>query len=170
MFRKVFSIAVLCSLAVFAGCTESDPVGSASLERQIQSQEKEIDALEVELWAQENAPRSQTVVKGTINIKAGSYSSTSFSVTSDMKNVRLQGHFREVGGTALYVYLFDDLNFQNWSASADSTVLYQSGEAVIGNIDVPIPSPGTYHLVFSNRHSWFSQKNVAVAVDLCFQM
>ena len=184
MLHKVLSIAILCCLTVCAGCSESDPVGSdacqeqlaekdatiVSLERKVQSQEKEIDALERGLSAQENAPRSQSVVKGTINIRAGNYSSTSFSVTWDMKNVRLQGHFREVAGTALYVYLFNDLNFQNWSANADSTVLYQSGEAVIGNIDVPIGSAGTYHLVFSNRHSWFSQKNVEAAVDLWFQM
>ncbi|MFC1713636.1 hypothetical protein ACFL6S_08210 [Candidatus Poribacteria bacterium] len=142
----------------------------ASLERKVESQEKEIDALERDVSEQENAPQSQTVVKGRLNVKAGTYSSRLFTVKSGMKNVRLQGDFWEVGGRTLYVAVFDDLNFRNWVAGGDSKSLYSSGEVAVGEINLSIRAAGAYHLVFSNTHSWFTQKNVEATVDLWFQM
>lgn len=190
MVSKLIAIVALCCVVLCAGCSESDPVGSVacqeelaekdaiiaaqesqirSKENTIESQKNQIDALKLGLSVWENAPQSETIVKGTLRVSAGSYSSSAFTVTSGMRNARVQGHFQEIRGSGFFVYIFDDLNFRNWAARADSSKLYDSGGVVVGEIDQSIYSAGTYHLVFSNRHSWITQKIVDTAVDLWFE-
>jgi hypothetical protein len=178
MVRKILPLVIMCALLLAVGCSEEDPVDpSAEYERELAEKERElaeseetIQILEQGLWDNLHAPQSQPVAKGVLKIAAGSHSESAFTVTAAMSNARLTGSFREVGGTALYVYVFDNLNFVNWSAGGDSTVLYNSGKVVVGEIDVGIRSPGMYHLVFSNTHSWVTEKNVDAAVDLWFEM
>lgn len=177
MLIKLISIATLCCVALCAGCSESNPVAPcqefqsdlALTELVVQEQQKQIHSLQEQLSGYEDAPESQTIVKGTLRIPAGSYSDSVFIVTADMKKARLMGQFQEVRGSDLFVYIFDDLNFKNWAAHADSKALYNSGSVVVGEIDLSIYSPGTYHLVFSNRHSWITQKIVETTADLWFE-
>ena len=165
MVRKILPLVIMCALLLAVGCSEENPVDPCA------QQAGQIQSLERQLAHYQDAPQSYTVVKGRVTIAAGTYYDTVFVVTSDMGKPRLEGSFDEVAGTDLYVMVFDDIDFRNWSAaSLDVNPLYNSGSAVVGKIDVAIRSPGTYHLVFSNRHSWITQKNVDAAVDLWFEM
>ena len=109
------------------------------------------------------------LVKGTIHVSPLSYYRSMFVIKSDMRNVKLRGDFREAGNTDFYTYVFDDLNFQNWAASADSKAIYSSGKVVVGKISLNIAIPGTYYVVFSNKHSLFTSKNVEAAIYLEFE-
>ena len=170
MLSRLVSIAALCCLALCLGCSETDPVDACEgLRLVVQEQEKQIRSLHERLSEYENALESHTVVKGTFRIAALSYSDSIFVVTADMRGARLMGHFQEVGGTPLYATVFDDLNFTNWLAGGDSQALYNSGKLVVGDIDLFIDAPGTYHLVFVNTDSVITEKNVEAAVDLWFE-
>ncbi len=171
MFNKILCLVLMCGVVLAVGCGADDPVGpSAKYEERLAESEETIRSLEQDLWETTHAPKSQTVVKATFKIPAGRYSDSIFAVTSNMKNARLKGSFRETANSPLYVSVFDDLNFRNWKAGGDSKVFYNSGKVVVGEIDLSIQVAGTYHLVFSNTHSWFTQKNVEAAVDLWYEI
>lgn len=120
-------------------------------------------------WDREYAPESVKLVKGTISISPGRYSDYPFSITSGLRNVSVKGEFESVSGGDLYVCLFDDLNFKNWSGGGDSRALYNSGKVIVGEIDIPLSLPDDYHLVFSNTHSVITTKKVSADVDIWSQ-
>lgn len=167
MYRRINGTCWMASvlLVVLAcGCAEEEEGDELALLR------AEVSSLEQELWDYEHAPQSLPLVRGTISIAAGRYYHCPFHVASSTKNVRLKGSFEAVSGGEVVVCVFDDLNFRNWAASADSKALYNSGRLVVGKIDLAITGTGNYHLVFSNTFSWITRKTLKVSVDLHFEL
>ncbi len=113
-------------------------------------------------------PQSSNLVKGTITVKAGGWYHVSFSVTSAMIGPRVVGSFKASGGSGndIVALILDDMAYTNWSNGHTVNALYTSGQITVANINVPISTPGTYHLVFSNIFSIFISKDVATKVDL----
>ena len=148
-----------------------------TLQKEIQQKDSSISSLEQqifeyehEIFEYEHATQTSTVVKGSIVIFGGQYADYPFSVSQNMKNVRLKGDFNSVSGGNLYVVVFDDLSFRNWKAGGEAKAWYSSGKAVVGTIDLPLTVPDTYHLVFSNTHSWITKKTVSVSIGLEFEL
>lgn len=112
-------------------------------------------------------PRRLAVVKGIITVRAGECHHYTFSVTPFMDNADLTGSFRALSGGPLYVYLFDESNFQNWKGGGNFTILYNSGKVVVGDIDMPM-TEGEYYVVFSNKHSWITSKIVNADISLYY--
>ena len=88
--------------------------------------------------------------------------------TQTMLNVRIVGWFMASGGSRndIEVLILDDVDFINWDNLHEVDGLYKSGKITIARLDVPIRVSGNYHLVFNNRFSGFSHKNVKAAVYL----
>jgi len=114
-------------------------------------------------------PQSQNLVNGIITVSAGEYYDQPFSVTSSMQNARVTGSFRASGGSGndIVVLFMDDIMFANWLNYHKTPVCYNSGQVTAAKFDMMICSdPGEYHLVFDNRFSDFSSKDVTTRVDL----
>jgi len=113
--------------------------------------------------------RSYNLINGTITESPGRYYSVSFPVDMNaMHNVWVDGSFTAAGGLGddIEVYIMDDIAYTNWVNGHTVSVIYSSGKVTTANIGVAITMSGNYHLVFSNRFSIVSSKNVATKVDL----
>jgi hypothetical protein len=113
--------------------------------------------------------RSYNLINGTITVSPGTYYSVSFPVDMNaMRNVWVDGSFTAAGGSGndIEVHIMDDIAYTNWVNGHTVSVIYSSGKVTTANIDVPITMSGNYYLVFSNRFSMVSSKNVATKVDL----
>jgi hypothetical protein len=73
-------------------------------------------------------------------------------------------------GNDVEVLLADEDNFTNWRNRHPAQVLYQSGKVTVGEIDVPINTPGNYYLVFNNAFSAFAAKTVEANVELRYRL
>ncbi len=114
-------------------------------------------------------PRNSNLVNGIITVQPGGNYNVRFTVnTSTMQSVRVIGTFQASGGSGndIKALIMDDMAFTNWSNGHQVSVLYNSGQITVANINTPITSPGSYYLVFSNDFSTFSSKNVNAKVDL----
>ena len=57
----------------------------------------------------------------------------------------------------------------NWQNRHSAKTFYNSGKVTVGNISVDLPSgAATFYLVFDNRFSLLSQKNIQVNATLTY--
>jgi hypothetical protein len=72
-----------------------------------------------------------------------------------MQNASVTGYFYTTGGAPnlIEVYLMDNATYTKWlkNPGGQSTVLYDSEEMSSGELNKANLSPGTYHLIFSNK-------------------
>ncbi len=94
--------------------------------------------------------------------------STKFEVPPGAFNVRAEGNFSVEGGSGndIEVFIFDEDGFANWQNRHAATPYYSSGRATRGTINVTLPGPGTYVVVFSNKFSIMSSKEVEAHVTV----
>lgn len=114
-------------------------------------------------------PESRNLIDATLVISAGGYYDVEFSVDAmTMHNVRVVGSFTSSGssGSDVEVVIMGDTAYANWLDGHQVEVLYTLGKLTTANIDLPIATSGTYHLVFSNNHSEVSSKHVSTRVEL----
>lgn len=84
---------------------------------------------------------------------------------SGATDVSLQGDFTASGGLGndIEAYVFSEADFVNWQNRHDAKTFYNSGKVTVGKISVSLPADaGTYYLVFNNKFSLLSSKNVRV--------
>jgi len=100
-----------------------------------------------------------------ITVKAGGYYDQPFTVTN--QNATVSGSFSAAGGSGndIEVYIMTDMDLTNWANGHQSQSYYQSGRVTVGNISASLSS-GNYHLVFSNKWSIISSKNVNTTVTM----
>jgi predicted nucleic acid-binding Zn ribbon protein len=91
--------------------------------------------------------------------------------TTKMLNPVVSGSFQASGGVGndIRVVLVDEDSFVNWSNGHQAQALYDSERTTIGKLKVPITRSGTYYLVFSNRFSAFTPKQVFANMTLSYQ-
>jgi len=117
--------------------------------------------------------KTDTLTTGSMAIAAGQMRWIQFLVKPGvMIGTRVSGRFSASGGSGndIEVLLADEDNFTNWRNRHPAQVLYQSGKVTVGEIDVPISTPGNYYLVFNNAFSGFSAKTVEANVQLRYQL
>jgi len=112
--------------------------------------------------------QNYNLVNGVITVSAGSYYNISFTVTSAMTNPSLTGSFTASGGSGndIIALMLDDTSLTNWVNGHQVNTFYNSGQLTTSNINVSITTPGTYHLIFSNKFSIFTLKQVSTQVNL----
>lgn len=120
-------------------------------------------------------PRIETVVKALVpesfTMPAGKVLETRFTVDlATMKNPRVTGRFNASGGSGndVQVVLASEDDYTNWKNGHEAKVLYGSGKITVGQLDVAIPSSGTYYLAFSNTFSAMSAKTVLADIKLTY--
>jgi len=88
-------------------------------------------------------------------------------VTSSMENAVVSGSFTASGGSGndIIAYIFDSIDYTNWSNGHQSTNFYSSGQVTTQNISTSL-APGSYYLVFSNTFSALTPKVVNTTVNL----
>ena len=113
--------------------------------------------------------QSRVIVDDIITVNSDELLDLHFDVNvMNMHNVRAVGWFMASGGSRndIKVLILDDIDFINWENLHEVEGVYKSGKLTIGKIDVPITASGKYHLIFDNRFSEFSSKNVLAKVYL----
>lgn len=104
-------------------------------------------------------------IEQSIVVKPGSHSWFVLESTAD--GARFQGRFRAQGGSGndITCFILDEDGFENYSNGHSTPAFYNSGKVTVGRFDVRLP-PGKYYLVFDNHGSAFSNKVVAVDVNV----
>jgi len=114
-------------------------------------------------------PHIDKLISGQSIVKAGGMSWVSFKVdTTHMMNARVVGRFSAAGGSGndIEAVLTDEDDFENWKNGHPARAIYSTGKTTVGDIDVAIPSNGTYYLGFSNKFSPFASKSIDGNVEL----
>jgi hypothetical protein len=121
--------------------------------------------------SREKQTKSVAVVSGTISVKPGGYHDYRVKVSSGMEDARLSGRFTASGGSGndIVVLVMRQDDYVNWSNGHDARKLYSSGQSTTGSIEVRLNEFGTYHLVYSNRFSTISSKDVTTEVNLKYE-
>jgi len=92
-------------------------------------------------------------------------------VPAGATSILLHGDFTASGGLSndIEVFLFPEDDFVNWQNGHNAKTFYQSGKVTVGTINVNLPATAaTYYLVFSNRKSLLTQRNVRVDATLTY--
>ena len=116
-------------------------------------------------------PVDQKIATGQILVKANGYVQYRITITPEMVEPRVTGSFNASGGTGndIAAVIADETNYTNWINGHQAHVFWGTeGKQTTGNVDATL-SPGLYYLVFSNRFSAFTDKQVFLEVDLKFK-
>lgn len=114
-------------------------------------------------------PKSLNLIDGVITVQPGAYYHIPFTVDLEtMAEIRVEGRFQASGGSGndIKTFILDDVSYLNWVNGHPVTPMYYSGQITIADINIDITTSGDYHLVFENKFSIFSSKNVSARVDL----
>lgn len=125
---------------------------------------EEASASPVELPAFQVAPPPPEVIEvvdSSFRLVAGEYLDATFTV-DDPRPCRLTG---QVQGTAggdrdVTVFVLDQEGLRDWYDGVEPDAVYASGRSSSIDLDVQLPSSGTYTVLISNRFSFMTDKLV----------
>jgi hypothetical protein len=111
---------------------------------------------------------SQDVLGGSFIVEPGKYKVFDIVVTATMKSATVEGTFTASGGNNdIEVFVLDESQYMNWQNGHKFDATYTSGRVTAGKLNVQLPQEaGTYHVVFSNRFSYITNKAVVADVKL----
>ena len=121
------------------------------------------------LWACSVAADSQDVLRGSVAIEAGSYQSYTLTIDqSEMTNPAVVGHVEAAGGTGndIKVFVMSKSDYLNWKNDHPVSALYASGQVTAADVNVSLPTSGTYYVVISNAFSTLTPKTVSGTLRL----
>jgi hypothetical protein len=107
----------------------------------------------------------------SIAVNANGYYFFKLEVPQGATGSHLQGTFTASGGNGndIEAYLLSEADFENWKNGHAANTYYNSGKVTVGNISVNLPPDGTtFYLVFNNKFSLLSPKNVQVNAALTY--
>ena len=113
-------------------------------------------------------PVSQKLATGQIIVKAGGFVQYRINIEPDMVQPAVAGTFNASGGSGndITAVIADEMNYTNWINGHQANVFWGTGgKQTTGNFEVRL-RPGQYYLVFSNKFSAFTDKQVFLEVDL----
>lgn len=102
------------------------------------------------------------VVRSTFRVDAAKANYFQFKLPSYFRDGRIAGNALATGGAGndIRVLILTEQQFQVWTRSPRPEALYDSGQRRSVVLRVPVSNPGTYYVVFDNRFSVLSPKNV----------
>ena len=109
------------------------------------------------------------IVTGSFAVAPRTFTPFRFAVPSGSSKLQLEGTFSATGGANndIEVMLLEESQFLNWQNRHKFTATYESGRVTADRIRVSLPpDPVTYVVVFSNRFSLFSSKDVKADVKM----
>lgn len=112
-----------------------------------------------------------TAKNPNLHINALSSSSFKLIVPQGATSVLLHGNFTASGGLSndIEVFVMPEDDFVNWQNGHPAKTLYNSGRVTVGTLNVNLAADaGTYYLVFSNKSSLLTQRNVLVDAALTY--
>lgn len=112
-----------------------------------------------------------TIDKPDLTVGSTGYNYFKLEVPAGATSVRLDGNFTASGGTGndVEAYVLPESDFVNWQNRHAARSYYNSGKVTVGNFSINLPADaGTYYLVFDNRFSLFSKKEVEVKGTLTY--
>jgi len=115
--------------------------------------------------------RALGIASGQIFIPAGANTNYRFTVTPEMHQAVLSGSFSASGGTGndILAIVATEGEATNWMNGHQAMVIWQTpGRETTGNFNVHL-GPGTYCLVFGNKFSAFTGKQVSVTATLSYR-
>jgi hypothetical protein len=113
-------------------------------------------------------PVSQKIVMGQTIVKAGGYSQFRIRIEPEMRDARISGSFNAAGGSGndIEAAIAHEDEFLNYINGHQARVYYgTTGKKTTDHFDVRL-GQGTYVLVFNNKFSTLSDKQVSLEVDL----
>jgi hypothetical protein len=123
----------------------------------------------------------QSVLANSFTVSPRGIRYYKFSLPEGSKNVSIVGQFTakaegsaEAGSTdgdnTIEVYVLSDIGFAAWQRGNAESSVYQSGRVAQGAVQADMPAgAGTYYVVFSNRFSTSTAKNVNATVSLHYK-
>jgi hypothetical protein len=116
-------------------------------------------------------PVNQKIATGQILVKANGYVQYRITITPEMTAATVTGSFNASGGSGndITAVIADESNYTNWINGHQAKVFWGTeGKQTTGNFEVKL-APGMYYLVFNNKFSGFTDKQVFLEVDLNYQ-
>jgi hypothetical protein len=116
-------------------------------------------------------PVTQKIASGQIIVKGNGYVQYRITITPEMIEPTVTGSFNASGGSGndITAVIADQDNYTNWINGHQAQVFWGTqGKQTTGNLDVRL-RPGMYYLVFSNKFSAFTDKQVFLEVDLNYK-
>jgi len=122
---------------------------------------------------QQLAKQQHTLVinQQSVTASANGYYYFKLDVPPGSSGAHLQGSFTASGGSGndIEAYVLSETDFVNWKNGHPAKTFYNSGKVTTGNININLPAEvGTCYLVFDNKFSLLSQKNVQVNATLTY--
>ncbi len=115
--------------------------------------------------------RTTTINNPALHINALSSSYFKLIVPAGATSVLLHGNFTASGGLSndIEVFVMPEDDFVNWQNGHNAKTFYNSGKVTVGTLNINLPADaGTYYLVFSNKSSLLTQRNVLVDAALTY--
>jgi hypothetical protein len=113
-------------------------------------------------------PVNLKIATGQIIVTKNGYVQYRITITPEMVEPVVTGSFNASGGTGndITAVIADETNYTNWINGHQARVFWGTpGKQTTGNFEVRL-APGMYYLVFSNKFSAFTDKQVFLDVDL----
>jgi hypothetical protein len=115
--------------------------------------------------------RTTTINNPNLHINALNFSYFKLIVPSGATSVLLHGDFTASGGLSngIEVFVMSENDFVNWQNGHSEMTFYKIGKVTVGTLNVNLPADaGTYYLVFSNKSSLLTQRDVLVDAALTY--
>jgi hypothetical protein len=112
-----------------------------------------------------------TIANPSLTVNAMSSAYFKLDVPQGATSVQLHGNFTASGGMGndIEVFVLPEADFVNWQNGHNAKTFYNSGKVTVGTLNVNLPAEaGTYYLVFNNKFSLLSQKNIRVDGTLTY--
>jgi hypothetical protein len=115
--------------------------------------------------------QKDSIASGQITVRRGGYVFYKVEITPGMSKATVSGSFTASGGAGNDVegVLADEEGYTNWINGHEARVFWSTqGRETTGRFSTML-TPGTYYLVFSNKFSLLTDKDVFVDVSLTYQ-
>lgn len=112
--------------------------------------------------------KSQNIVNGMIGVENRNFHYYTFSAPSGSINARVDGRFEVSDGRGIRVIVFDQDGFTNYQNNQDGTSYFITGEQNVGNSEVNVATGERLYLVYDNKNSILTDKNVRTTVNLFY--
>jgi len=111
------------------------------------------------------------IVRSTFRVDAAQTAYWSFKIPTYVVDGRIAGNAMAAGGAGndIRLLVMTEQQFQLWQLNRQTQSLFDSGQRRSVVLSVRVNDPGTYYVVFDNRFSLVSPKNVSADVRFVYK-